>query len=384
MFLDPATILFYTLCVGAFAAGVYLVGWVYPSCYVDRKFETRIPPTLFLLAPLILAVTAAALTGFYLIEHYPIIMLSLLAQQGQDVKDTVAFEVSGHLALIPLVLIGVTWWAFGNYSYLGFQGWRKRLVTFSLVVAVISVVAFSTLTLNRSLLMLAVCGLAILYVIPRTAHKQIGLGFVFRSGVTIAVCIFLLFLGFSFLRGTASWDDQVYAFLGYTVASYNRLAAVVNGDLHYPFAGRGIYLSGFVAHSHILPFSSLMNSPDPLDVWTSEFDAVSRAGLDSRLIWSGAFGYIFSDLGWFSVPFVFGYGMLYGVVWNWMKQGKVLGIVLYPCFGFCTLFWIGSNYLLDQPLEVLSVVAIVLSIYEFLLVKRPGKSMRLVNALNRP
>ena len=32
MFLDPATILLYTLCVGAFAAGVYLVGWVYPSC----------------------------------------------------------------------------------------------------------------------------------------------------------------------------------------------------------------------------------------------------------------------------------------------------------------------------------------------------------------
>jgi hypothetical protein len=98
--------------------------------------------------------------------------------------------------------------------------------------------------------------------------------------------------------------------------------------------------------------------------------------LDGRLIWSGAFGYIFSDLGWFSLPFVFGYGMLYGVVWNWINRGKVLGIVLYPCFGFCALFWIGSNYLLDQPSEILSIVAIILIVYELVLVKRPEASVR--------
>jgi hypothetical protein len=178
-----------------------------------------------------------------------------------------------------------------------------------------------------------------------------------------------LFFAFSFLRGTYGWDEQINGLIGYTAASYNRLAAVVNGSLHYPFAGHGMYLSGVVTHNQML-LAGYLNSPDPLDVWASEFTAVSRAGLDGRLIWSGSFGYIFSDIGWFSVLFIFGYGLLYGIAWNWFKRTKVLGIVLYPCFGFCILFWVGSNYLLDQPLEILSIVAIVLTGYEFVFVRQ--------------
>ena len=370
MFLDPATILFYTLCVASFVAGVWLVSWLFPSSFVDRKYETRISPTLFLLAPLALAVTASTITDLYLITEYPTIILSLLAQQGGDVKDAIAFEVNGHFAFVSLILIGITWWVSWRYSGLGLQGWRKRLVKFSLFVAVLSVIVSSTLTMSRSTLMLATCGLAILYGARRIARKQDNFKFILRSGIAVIICVSLLFLAFSFLRGT-SWDDLVYTLVGYTAAAYNRLAAVVNGKLRYPFAGRGIYLSGFVAHSRFSPFSYLMNAPDSLDVWASEFDAVSRAGLDGRLIWSGAFGYIFSDLGWFSLLFVFGYGMLYELVWSWIKRGKVLGIVLYPCFGFCALFWVGSNYLLDQPFEVLSIVAIILTIYELVLLKRP-------------
>jgi hypothetical protein len=376
MFLDPATILFYTLCVASFVAGVWLVSWLSPSSFVDRKLETRISPTLFLLAPLILAVSAATITDLYLITQYPTIILSLLAQQGGDVKDTIAFEVNGHFAFVPIILVGITWWVFWRYPDLDLRGWRKRLAKFSLFVAGLSVILSSVITAGRNILMLAVCGLAILYVTRRTVKKQATLRLIFRSGITVVICTVLLFFAFSFLRGTNSWDDLANELIGYTAGSYNRLAAVVNGNLRYPFAGRGIYLSGLVAHSRFLPFSYLMNAPDSLDVWASEFGAVSRAGLDGRLIWSGAFGYIFSDLGWFSLPFVFGYGMLYGVVWNWINRGKVLGIVLYPCFGFCALFWIGSNYLLDQPSEILSIVAIILIVYELVLVKRPEASVR--------
>jgi hypothetical protein len=367
MFLDPATILFYTLCVASFVAGVCLVGWMFPSSYAYRKFKTRISPTLFLLAPLSLAVATSIITNLYLITHYPIIILSLLAPQGGDVKETVAFEVNGHLAFVPLILIGITWWAFWRYSDLDLQGWRRRLVRFSLFVAVLSAILSSVLTLGRNTLMLAVCGLGILYVMRRIVEKHASLTFIVRSGITVVICVPLLFFTFSFLRGTYGWDEQVNGLIGYTAASYNRLAAVVNGNLHYPFAGHGMYLSGVVTYNQML-LAGYLNSPDPLDVWASEFEAVSRAGLDGRLIWSGSFGYIFSDLGWFSLLFIFGYGMLYGIAWNWIKRTKVLGIVLYPCFGFCILFWVGSNYLLDQPLEILSIVAVILTGYELLFV----------------
>ena len=379
MFLDPATILFYTLCVAGFVAGLWLVGWLFPSSFVDRKFETRISPTLFLLGPLTLAVAAATITNVYLITQYPTIIISLLAQQGGDVKDTITFEVSAHLAFVPLVLLGVTWWAFWRRSELSLQGWRKGLVSVFLLVAVVSAIVSSILTLSRNMLMITICGLAILHGVRRIVRKQVSFKFIFRSGIAVVVCISLLFFAFSSLRGSNSWDAQVNELIGYTAASYNRLAAVVNGNLHYPFAGDGMYLSSVVAHSHML-LGGYLNSPDPVDVWASEFGAVARAGLDDRLIWSGAFGYIFSDLGWFSLLFVFGYGMLYGVVWNWIKRGKVLGVVLYPCFGFCTLFWIGTNYLLDQPSEILSIVAIILTGYELVFV-RPTEDKATVKPL---
>jgi hypothetical protein len=182
-----------------------------------------------------------------------------------------------------------------------------------------------------------------------------------------------LFFGIAFLRGVDSWDDQVHTLIGYTAASYNRLAAVVNGTLRYPFADRGLYLSAFVSFNHtwnqLVPLARLMNWPSQLEVWGAEFGAVTRAGLDGTLIWSGAFGYIFSDLAWFSFPFIFGYGILYGLAWNWIKRGKVLGVVLYPAFAYCALLWVAANSLLDSQRVVLLVAALILAGYERVFVR---------------
>ena len=367
MFLDPATILFYTLCVAGFVAGVWLVGWLFPSSFVGHEFRPRRSPALFLLVPLTFGIVFTAVSLTKLIVDNPAIIVWLLAQQGGNLKTADALDVDGNLMLAPLTLTAIVWWAFWRYFDLGLQGWRRRLVKLGLFIAVLLVIASATVILSRSLLMLVVCGLAILYVLRRTL-KPVGLGFIFNSSIAIAICVTLLFFGFSFLRGSGSWDDQISGLVGYTAASYNRLAAVVNGSLHYPFEGRGVYLSPFVSYSHalnrIIPLGRLMNWPEYMEVWGSEFGAIDRAGLGGGGIWSGTFGYIFSDLGWFSPLFVFGYGMLYGVVWNWMKRGRVLGIVLYPCFGFCILFWLGSNYLLDSQLVFLWIAGIMLSIYE--------------------
>jgi hypothetical protein len=369
MFLDLPTILFYTLCVASFLAGVWLLNWLFPPTFGGRKLETRISRTLFLLIPLILGITAAVIADLYLIENFPTLLVSLMAQQGADVKDAIAFEVDGHLAFVPLLLIGILWWAFWRSHDFDLQGWRRWLVRSLLVLALLVVIASSALVLSRNTLMLALIGLAILHVTRKIGTGQIGSRFIFKNGAAIVICLSLLFFLFSYLRGVESWDEQINTLMGYTAASYNRLAGVVNGRIHYPFAGHGMYLSGVVAHSQFLPFSRLLESPDPLDVWNSEFGAVSRAGLDGSLIWSGAFGYIFSDLGWFSLPFLFLYGLLYGAAWNWIKRGRVIGIVLYPCFGFCALFWLGSNYLLDQPSEILSIVVIFLALYEVAFVR---------------
>jgi hypothetical protein len=67
--------------------------------------------------------------------------------------------------------------------------------------------------------------------------------------------------------------------------------------------------------------------------------------------------------------------MLYGAVWNWIRRGKALGIVLYPCFAFCVLFWFGGNILLGSDPVVLLLVAVLLAGYELILVKPVGIGM---------
>ena len=375
MFLDPKTILFYMLCVASFVAGVWILGWIFPSpSFTTCEYQTRIAPTLFLLGPLILAIAVAIFMIFYLVINYPILLIAIFAQQAGDAKDTIAFEVNGHFAFIPLILLGIMWWAYWRYFDLGIRGWGKKLVTCSAAIALLCVALLAIITSARSTLMLGVCGLTILYILRRTKKKQLSFAFILRSGITIFFGIVFIFFAFSFLRGASDWDTQFNTLLGYTVASYNRLAAILNGSLHYPFGGHGVYLSSFATHTRLLPFSSILNAPDPLEVWGSEFGAVSQAGLDGRLIWSGTFGYIYSDLGWFSCLFLFGYGAIYSIVWSWMKSGKVLGVVLYPFFGFCILFWLGGNYLLDQPVEVLLATALLLAGYEFAFMKDRQKT----------
>jgi hypothetical protein len=104
-------------------------------------------------------------------------------------------------------------------------------------------------------------------------------------------------------------------------------------------------------------------------VWRSEFDAVAAAGLNGQLIWSGAFGYIFSDLGWFSPLLLYVYGLATGWTWRSQKLGRVLGAILYPWCGFCILYWFGTNYLLDPKAAVLILCVILISLYESLLLR---------------
>jgi hypothetical protein len=373
MFLDPATILFYTLCVASFLAGAWFTKWLLPSSFADRRFETRISPTVFLMVPLTAGILLTAMSVFLLLVFNPEIIAFLLAQQGGEIKEAVASEIASSFNLAPLLLTGIIWWAFWRSSDLDLRGWRNRLVKSALVVAILGVIAAATLILSRDILISVACGLAVLYVIRRDAKRPVSFRFVFGAGTAIAVGVAILFFGIAFLRGVDSWDDQVHSLIGYTAASYNRLAAIVNGNLRYPFADRGVYLSSFVAFNHtwnrLVPLDRLMNWPSQFEVWGAEFGAVTRAGLDGTLIWSGAFGYIFSDLAWFSFPFIFGYGILYGLAWNWIKRGKVLGVVLYPAFAYCALLWIAANGLLDSQRAVLLVTAIMLAIYERVFVR---------------
>lgn len=373
MFLDPLTILFYLSCVVSFILGAWLVKMA--ALRFNRTafvFRTKIPAAAFLLIPLLSGTVFSIASSLLLVRQNPDLVLLLLSQQGADFKSETGLVTEGTLSFAPVFLVAFVWWAFWRSYDLQPQGLGKRLVNSALVLAVLSVLVSATLTLGRLIVMVLLSGLAILYFLRRasrgTFRRTLAIGFL------AVVCAVSMFVGFSFLRGTEGWDKQLYLLVGYTAASYNRLAAMVHGLLRYPFSGRGLYLSYGISFSHkinaILPMNKAFGWPDQVEVWGSEFGAVSRAGLDGTMIWSGAFGYIYSDLGWFSVVFVFGYGLLYGIVWKLIQLGHVTGIVLYPFFGFCVFYWCGANYLLDSTVMILAGAAALLAVYERLCLKR--------------
>lgn len=219
-----------------------------------------------------------------------------------------------------------------------------------------------------------IAGSAVVYLLAKIRNKPLTGRFILLYAGAAAVAVTGLFLLFSVLRGSGS-ERFLTDLVAYTISSYNRLSAVIHGRLVYPYAGHGIYLWSFLGFNNminaVIPFRDWFHWPTFLQVWQSEFDANWNAGLNRFSIWSGAFGYIFSEIGWLSPLYLLLYGMLYGLVWRAVKRGKLLGIVLYPWFAFCILFWFGMNYLFDNKLVVLLLDVSLLGAYEHVMLRRP-------------
>lgn len=374
VFLDYTTFWFYTLCVIAFVVGVWLIEMAVPlPMLTERKLtRLRISPFAFLMAPLLAATALVMLSNYLLVKQNPQLLLMLAAQEGNSLK-TVSNGISteGTFPLACPILTGIVFWAAWRIPQFRVVGWRRHVLRFSLLLAVLTVVITGLLTMIRAKLMLVSSGLAVIFLLHRIARKQMTPAFFLTTLGGFVSAVFALFASFSLLRTDAGWDDLIVNFFGYTIASYNRLSAVIHGTLHYPYGKLGVYLSSFLAFNttlnHFIPIATFMHWPTLLDAWFSEFDSVSRAGLNQELIWSGAFGYIFSCLGWWTPLFLLFYGVLYGIVWTWLKMDMVVGVVLYPCFAFCVFFWIGSNYLLDSEPVVIFICALLLTVWERLL-----------------
>ena len=376
MFLDPATILFYTLCVAAFLTGVWFFEKLFPPGLVDeRKFEVRISPTTFLLIPLAVGVAITALSSILLVKNNPSLVVMLLAQQGGGLRrlDGSGIEFGGTLRSAGLFLVGIVWWTLWRYYQSELQGWGRRAVKFGLWLAVLTVFISTSLTVSRGPFVVVILGVVVIYLLRKISVGQLSWMLV---GKTVCVFVFagtLFFFLVSWLRG-GSGDSHVHDFVGYTIASYNRMAALLSGRLHYQFSGKGIYLSNFLlfndSFNRIIPFGKLMNVPDYFDWWASEFSSVGRAGLDATMIFCGTFGDIYIEIGWFAPLYVFAYGLLYGFTWRRVRESRLFGILLYPYIAHIILFWFGTNAVFEAITAALVMDSIILSAYEFLFVNK--------------
>jgi hypothetical protein len=376
MFLDPASLVFFLLCTLGFLLGLILVDFISPvHGFRYEKKETRISPMWFILLPLIASTTLAVLSIILLLRNNDYLLQLVLAAEGEQIKSVGGIELEGTIVQSTPALMGVLWWAIWRKDQLHIRGWRMFAVHSSIILATLAMLTSSTLSLARGDVMPMFTGIVILFLLRKLIAGKLKPLSALKFAAFFAGSTGALFVSFSMLRGSTGPDVLIGDILGYTIAAYNRLAAVLDGRLRYPFSGRGLYISGFVAFNNtfnkIFHVNQLFSWPDFDTVWRSEFEAVSSAGLNGRLIWSGAFGYAFSDLRWAAPFLIFIYGLVTGWAWRLLKLGKTAGIVLYPWCAFCVLFWFGTNYLLDPRAVVLFLVATALGLYEMLFVRAP-------------
>jgi hypothetical protein len=265
------------------------------------------------------------------------------------------------------------WWAAWRYRQIGLGVGRIRLVQFLLALAIIASIVSGALKLGRLQVMYSVTGLAVVYLLANIARRKLKAAFLVRFGAVFVALVLSLFVLFTIIRGGGDLEKHTSDLMGYTIAGYNRLAAVLQGRLHYPFGGTGVYLSAFVSFNHslnrLIPIHDMMNWGSFDDVWRSEFGATWAAGLNGNLIWLGAFGYLFEDVGWLTPAVLLLYGLFYGAVWRLLQAGSPLGMTLYPWLAFCVLFWFGMNALLDAEIVIFFVVGMGFVMYERLLTR---------------
>jgi hypothetical protein len=383
MFLDPMTFIFYTSCVAAFLFGVWACRYLGVSTKEVSlvRISTRMP-LMYLAIPLLLA-TALGCAFLVVIGGKINFVALLLAQQAEEMKIVAqngGFATGGFWYMSPTFLTACLWWSSYRARQINISGSSKTMLRGVFWVAFCVDAATGMARADRGSLLLPIAGLLIIYYYRKTRLESLRLT---SLAATIGASIFgvmAIFTLLSFLRGASGLTLLMRSVLGYTITSYNRIPALLNGTMHYAYEGRGVYLSRFLLNNTTinekLGLGSLLGWPTTSQLWYSEFASVAQAGLHQGFIWSGAFGYLYSDIGWWSLIYLLIAGIIAAYLWAGFKRGGSIAILAYLWWCNWILKWFGTNSLLDEEIVFLLIIGAMLALYDGVFTRKVREKSR--------
>ena len=268
--------------------------------------------------------------------------------------------------ILPLLFIDMTlykesfkgnFFYFSNYLLMGvllytiYQKYyfkiKGKLINLFILLGILEILIATTLLAARYLLIPFTISLFVIMIF----FKKVD----FKKFILLIIIFISLLILITWLRtgaGVTAHSDKsidliVKQIMGYTIASYNRLAAILGSKLHFTYENTGFYL--FPALSHIPIFHKILPNffgvDGTVDVTKQEFVDVAVASLNENYIWATLYGYIASTLGWASVVYFYLLGLLYGILWKQFKNQKIFGIIIYPWAYACLILVFSSNLL---------------------------------------
>lgn len=372
MFLNPLLFVFFTACTLAFVLGVGGATWIFGN--VDRTKEplARVASPLKLCLPVALC-TLWAIAYIRDVGAHINVAALLLSQQGGLIKESSSSLdlSSGRLALSVPFLTAALFWSYTRYKQQKprlIGGRPLFIVTF--LVGFLVLIAICLALVDRGTLMSLIIGMTILSIHNRFVAGKLNRKKLILVGCAVVLGISMIFVIFSILRGSNSYQLVLWTFIGYSIASYNRLAAVLSGLIVSPFPGKPVHLVYYLIESirleDIFHFRQALNWPDAYSLFQAEFSEIYASGLNASFIWLGVFGDIYTDIEWLAPFFIFGVGFITGLAWVLFRRRNVVGLVLYPWFAFSIVFWIGASLVFNDTFVYLVEAALALSLYEAL------------------
>lgn len=365
MFLNPDIHILVAGSILAFCIGVIWYDSL-PRRKIDGHTQCYLERWVILL-PVLIAAGINAISFIILLSNNPWFLTGWL---DDSVYVRYELDLTGSFSYALSVLFTVGYWSIWRLlereSNIRHNDWILRV---SILLAVVFAITTALMEVSRFDILPGIFAIIMVLILKRFY----GLSMTKRDFacviVIFSIILVLLFTVFSWLRGYDSLSLVVETFAGYTVASYNRLAAVLAGDLILPYAS--VYAFRMLVTLPILnrwwDIGTTIDIPSAVDVWLSEFSAASAAGLRGEYIWTSAFGYVYADIGWAILAYFLIIGMIASMAWDSLKQGKSIGIVFYPWMAYCILFWFGYNCIAYPKSIVFLVTGFLLTVYEHLI-----------------
>lgn len=366
MFMNPSSFVFVTLCVLGFVTGVFTI----TATSIGRSNTGSIPRLgrLPILIPLALAFTINLVSVLRIARNTPDLITGWL-DNGAAAKH--GLDITNALTQALPLLYAVCWW--GLWQILRHEEINRRRNTglrAALLFSFVAALGTAAVKVARYDLMPMIFGMAITYMVFKLRSKRVRLSRYFMFVCVTTFCVVTVFVLFSWLRGSDSQSELANTALGYSIASYDRLAGILDGRINYPYGGTGTYVIRFLSNIPLLNRWTDFGMPDGATVLRTEFVAVSASGLHGGYNWGSAFGYVYADVGWAAPLYFMLDGALSMWAWRRLKAGRAAGVLLYPWLAFSVLFWFGSNIVVYPQLVTFAGAAVLLSFYERLAHRR--------------
>lgn len=337
--------------------GLMWLGWIIvePAHYSPQVMSPIYPPSfLWLLRGMgFITPFIYALRLFSSSEVQEALSSQLTMNEVRDLISEMSINYLVQLAMVSSILC----------IYLAANNRALRSIIDVVIVAIMISCLF--ITMQRSLLMPYILTIGVAYY---QGQKQMTLlQTVFYGG-----CALLSGLSLFLLIAALRQQEDVsllQSILGYTVASYNRLAVMLDGNLQLPDSGTGYYTLQWLYYPPVVRdilhipdlASSVLGTHLPItraDNYYAQFEAIEKTPLAANFIWTTFFGTVYSDYGWLSLFFYVVFGACCQAAYISMQKRQLLGIFLY-CYIYATsLLWFGDGFIFQSTTLLICYMAV--------------------------